>query len=237
MLSTVCSSPKLTSPHTKVLSDKAPSYEFFNSDLKMEPAEAEIAVLSPSDYEKAGTLFHRCTDCVKTILDIATSKVFPNLEHKNSFLDIGAGSGEVTKPLSLYFRNTSIVEPNAESRKHYSSSDYCIFPNFFQDCIFPQKFDFALCSHVLYHIDVKLWPSMIDKFIDSLNPQGKGMFVLAAARGKIHDFFSGFNANYPNSNGIISHLNSIDAKYEVIPVTSHCRTQNFDEAYTIFCAL
>ena len=78
----------------------------------------------------------------------------PNLVNKNSFLDIGAGPGNITRQVSSFFNDTFVIEPNSKFRKFYSNEKYLVSPIPFQDFFPKKRFDFCLASHVLYHFSI-----------------------------------------------------------------------------------
>ncbi len=69
----------------------------------------------------------------------------------------------------------------------------------FQKTDLSRKYDLVLCSHMLYHVEVREWPSFIKKLRGLLNPGGLLMINMMAQRGKHHEFCIQFNRNYRSS--------------------------------------
>ena len=54
------------------------------------------------------------------------------------------------------------------------------FENFIPD---EKGYDFIYCSHMLYHVDLSLWPRFLKKVYDSLTVGGVAVITLCAAKG------------------------------------------------------
>jgi hypothetical protein len=120
----------------------------------------------------------------------------PQREH---FIDIGAGRGNLAKPLSVYFSQTTIIEPN---RRFYhelldwSAERELNFKgvNGTWETAEVHKADCILMSHVLYYIPLKEWLSFIDKAYDGLHPGGSIIIILNKLANGVTDLYKYFLA-------------------------------------------
>lgn len=135
------------------------------------------ALLNTSDYE----LFSE-----KTILSKIT--------HQNSFLDIGPGPGSLTKKIMPYFSETTIIEPNQVYFDDFTGVKKFrgTLDEFTTEC----KYDFILCSHMLYHIPPTEWENTIAKMVSLLNPGGKLAIVMEYPDSDLNSFREEFNPTY-----------------------------------------
>ncbi len=117
------------------------------------------------------------------------------LPRRRSFLDIGAGGGDLTIPVSQSFEETTIVEPN-EKQAHFfrrRCSHFQIYNEYWERVDLAEKrFDFILCSHVLYYIPEGRWGKTIEKMHAHLAPGGRIALVLQSPIGEVAKFFNQF---------------------------------------------
>ena len=127
-----------------------------NSSLEMEDDE---------EYKKQLALFTSCST-EKGIELVKVGEVISSLRHRRRFLDVGAGGGDLTIPISQSFTETTVVEPNAQQAAFFRRRcpDFTIYNHSWED-VDPGSglFDFILCSHVLYYIAEGRWLNMINK--------------------------------------------------------------------------
>ena len=64
-----------------------------------------------AEYKRQLALFVQCST-EKGIELVKVGEVIAGLHHRRCFLDIGAGGGDLTIPISQSFAETTIVEPN-----------------------------------------------------------------------------------------------------------------------------
>jgi SAM-dependent methyltransferase len=159
-------------------------------EARARPPEMEDAEV----YRKQLELFIRCsTD--KRIELVRIGEVIADLRHRRRFLDVGAGSGDLTIPLAQTFRETSIVEPNTAQieflRRRYP--DFKLHNTTWSEAdLGGERFDFILCSHVLYYLDTADWMPSIDKMRAHLEADGRLAIVLQSPIGELADFYNRF---------------------------------------------
>jgi len=145
-------------------------------------------------YQKQLELFIRCsTD--KRIELVKLGEVIADLRHRRRFLDVGAGSGDLTIPLAQAFHETTIVEPNSAQieflRRRYP--EFKLHNTTWSEAeLGGDRFDFILCSHVLYYLDTAEWMPSIDKMRAHLEPDGRLAIVLQSPIGELADFYNRF---------------------------------------------
>lgn len=122
-------------------------------------------------------------------------EVIADLRHRRRFLDVGAGGGDLTIPLAQSFHETTIVEPNTAQveflRRRYPH--FKLHNTTWADVeLGADRYDFILCSHVLYYLDEADWIPAIDKMRAHLEPDGRLVIVLQSPIGELADFYNRF---------------------------------------------
>lgn len=99
----------------------------------------------------------------------------------HSFLDVGAGSGEITAVVAKKAKEVTCVE---------MLEDLCaaikqkiphakVFNGSIDEALFSEStFDFILCSHVLYYIPLNRWNEILTKIFSWAKPKGQVMIIL-----------------------------------------------------------
>ncbi len=160
----------------------------FGSTLKREERKIESG---HQTYKRRFGLFVRSTDQKARQIETVKS-IVATLPQTGHFLDVGAGTGEITEAVSAYFKRTTVVEPNPEYAKQLAGRfpEFQIYENNFDGVnLVGALFDFILCSHVLYYIPEKNWMAMIERMVFHLSEQGKLAIVLQSPEGPLPDLF------------------------------------------------
>ena len=145
-------------------------------------------------FQKQLELFIRSsTD--KRIELVKIGEVIADLHHRRRFLDVGAGGGDLTIPLAQTFHETTVVEPNTPQieflRRRYPQ--FKLHNTTWANAdLGDDRFDFILCSHVLYYLDEEDWMPAIDKMRAHLEPDGRLAIVLQSPIGELADFYNHF---------------------------------------------
>ena len=145
-------------------------------------------------YKEQLELFTRCST-EKSIELVKIGEVIAELTQRHRFLDIGAGGGHLTIPVSQSFGETTLVEPNAEQARYFErrSPHFKIHNNFWSDVdLGSSRYDFILCSHVLYYIEEANWLATIEKMYAHLEENGRIAIVLQSPIGEVANFFNHF---------------------------------------------
>lgn len=146
-------------------------------------------------YRKQLDLFIRSSTDKRLEL-VKIGEIIAGLRHRRRFLDVGAGSGDLTIPLAQTFHETTIVEPNTSQieflRRRYPH--FRLHNATWADAeLGADRFDFILCSHVLYYMDEINWMPAIDKMRAHLEQDGRLVIVLQSPIGELADFYNRFS--------------------------------------------
>jgi SAM-dependent methyltransferase len=173
------------------------------------------------EYKEALGILADSSQHIVLIAQAIKSKIIPKLVNKHSMIDVGAGMGILTQHLETEFQEITVLDINPEVEKDLRSHNYdvkiCDFFKFETD----KKFDFVLCSHVMYHLDETQMKTFIDKLYSLVNPGGYCFIALIGPYGNNHDFHIKFNPDYVNSQQIIRILEKHHVEFERIEAIPH----------------
>jgi len=147
-----------------------------------------------AEYQRQLALFVRCST-EKGIELVKVGEVIAGIRHRRRFLDIGAGGGDLTIPISQSFAETSVVEPNEKQAAFFKRRcpHFTVYNDFWEKVdLGSKRFDFILCSHVLYYIEEGKWLTAIDRMYTHLEDGGCIAIVLQSPIGQVADFFNEF---------------------------------------------
>src|SRR3989344_6208207 len=130
------------------------------------------------------------------ILDKILQIVKPKREW--SFLDVGAGTGEITIPISQLVGKTTIVEESkSQVDKLLKKNSFLdIYNKKFEYVILARQFNLVLMSLVLMHIED--WKKTIEKLLACTKPEGYMFIVHHMESGDLRELLSTF---MPSING------------------------------------
>ncbi len=109
-------------------------------------------------YKQAFEYFLKNTDEKKIFLEVLTDYIKDN--KCNSVLDIGAGNGDLSIPLSNIVQEYLAIEPILEQAEILKQNNIPVIQDFFP-CNIDKRFDLVLCSHST--------PGKPEKFIPFIN--------------------------------------------------------------------
>jgi len=126
----------------------------------------------------------------KLILDKILQIAKPKREW--SFLDVGAGTGEITIPLSQLIGKTTIVEESKQQiEKLLRKNRFLdVYNKKFEYVILARNFNLVLMSLVLMHIED--WKKTIEKLLACTKPEGYMFIVHHRESGDLRDLLSTF---------------------------------------------
>ena len=151
------------------------------------------ALEEDAEYQRQLALFVR-SSIEKGIELVKIGEILSGLK-RGRFLDVGAGGGDLTIPVSQSFAHTTVVEPNprqAEFFQRRCPHFEVINSGFAEARLGEARFDFILCSHVLYYVEAGSWTSTIERMHDHLAPGGGLAIVLQSPIGEVARFFNRF---------------------------------------------
>lgn len=147
-----------------------------------------------AEYRRQLDLFTR-SSTEKQIELVKLGEVLAGITNRDAFLDIGAGGGYLTIPLSQSFEKTVIVEPNGKQGDFLRRRcpEFTVHHDTWGNIdLGGTFFDFILCSHVLYYIDSDAWLPALEKMYGRLAPGGRIAVVLQSPIGEVAAFFNQF---------------------------------------------
>jgi len=161
---------------------------------KERPPDPDVEMREEKEYRRQ--LHHFVTSSTEKGIElIKIGEILSGLRHRRTFLDIGAGGGDLTIPLSGSFRKTTVVEPNARQVAFLRTQRpefECIHESWEKVALADRRFDFILCSHVLYYISPGKWLPTVAKMHAHLEPGGRLVLVIQSPIGQVAEFFNAF---------------------------------------------
>jgi hypothetical protein len=125
--------------------------------------------------------------------------VVKQLPQRVHFVDVGAGRGNLSKPLSRHFGESTIIEPNKlyfqevldwGKQENVSLSGYN--ETWLNVDMGEKKVDFFLMSHVLYYVPKEYWLYFINKAYEMLNADGRIVIILNSLTNDVTRLYKAF---------------------------------------------
>lgn len=190
-----------------------------------------------AEYKRQLRLF-AMSSTEKGIELLKIGEIIAGLKKRGKFLDIGAGGGDIAIPVSQSFDETTIVEPNEKQASMLKRR--CPHFRIYNDCwenidLGSGRYDFILCSHVLYYIEEDKWLATIEKMYNHLEDDGCIAVVLQSPMGEVARFFNQFTRYDVNILELWQQLikrygeNTIGVRYFINEIW----TENLDDMVTI----
>ena len=143
--------------------------------------------MSDSEFRDVINLLVSTTDEYSHLLPLLEKSVPPKLSRTAALLDVGAGPGLFTSPLSTRFGHIGIVEPDPvyclEAVQKVLSTGKLVtaYNGVWEAAQFgEQQFDLIICTHVLYFVAPENWDDFIQKMMSHIVPGGRMAIVLVA---------------------------------------------------------
>ena len=158
------------------------------------PQDRSVDMEEDAEYQRQLALFAQ-SSTEKGIELVKIGEIMAGLRHRRFFLDIGAGCGDLTIPVSQSFEETTVVEPNEKQARFLQQRcpHFMIYDDFWEKVdLGSKRYDFILCSHVLYYIKEGNWLNVIKKMYAHLEDDGRIAIVLQSPIGEVAKFFNQF---------------------------------------------
>jgi 2-polyprenyl-3-methyl-5-hydroxy-6-metoxy-1,4-benzoquinol methylase len=123
------------------------------------PLDKSVEMEEDTEYQRQLALFVRCST-EKGIELLKIGEINAELSHRRYFLDIGTGGGDLTIPISQSFNETTVVEPTGKQANFLKRRFpyFKVYNDFWEKVdLGSKRYDFILCSHVLYYIEEGHW--------------------------------------------------------------------------------
>jgi len=169
----------------------------------------------------------------KRLVELVTT-----LDTHETFIDSGAGNGQVTSWLIGNFERTIAIEPNPSLRKELKKT--CPAAEIIKEPItkaeLTRRANFVLCSHVFYYIDRNQWMNNLETLVSWLSSDGMLVLILQNEETdcmNMIEYFHGerFQLRYLADQFRKKHQKQYEVQVETVP--SHVVTSDFKSAYTI----
>jgi trans-aconitate methyltransferase len=184
--------------------------------------------MSGSEFRSVFDLLVSTTDEYSHLLPLFEEAVIPRLAKTEALLDVGAGPGLITSPLSPHFDHIGIVEPDlvycSEAVKKVLGSGklVTVLNGTWEVAKFgEQQYDLIICAHVLYFVPPETWGDFIQKMVKQIAPGGRLAIVLVAKGDDASELIRhtlGIEepGSHPFSAAAIEHLQAQNCAFEVL---------------------
>ncbi|GAA1400727.1 hypothetical protein GCM10009639_42150 [Kitasatospora putterlickiae] len=197
--------------------------------------------VSGADYRRAFELFLAGTD-EKPLTHARLGEVVAGLEHRRTFLDVGAGEGRTTAYLARYFERTVAVEPSASMREklRLACPGALVLSEPVDAAEPPGPADLVHLSHVLYYVPPADWPATVRRVLDWVAPGGTLLVVLQNPESPCMRMAAHFTGVRYDLRPLAGQLAAQDAEragprytYAIEALDLHYRTDRLDEAVDV----
>lgn len=151
-------------------------------------------------YKEQFDLLSYSTNEYEQSVSFIQESILPHLPSRQHFLDIGAGSGNLTKPLAPAFQQSSFVEPNQmyyEELLQWGNSNGQALAGYHGDWLdydFQGQADLVVMSHVLYFVPQAKRSAFIKKAYASVKDGGYLIITVISATSGISHLYRGLLA-------------------------------------------
>lgn len=193
-----------------------------------------MEVINDEIYKKWHETYVNCTT-EKEKVENALSGVISKLNSRKTFLDIGAGDGDLTFRLAKHFDNITVIEPNKKVKKIFEDKGIEFIESYFENTDLDNRtFDFILCSHVFWLVARTKQIDFIKKMHKHLSKKGKLAIIMVSPLGQSHEFYKSFFFGYnTTTHEILKDLHVMGLSAEVIPISFDFRSRSFDDFFNI----
>ena len=191
-------------------------------------------ILPDNEYQLAYDIMSKTSIHEKQVFEIFRKNIASIMSLKRTFLDIGSGAGKITKQISPYFEKTTVIEPNENYYSTYDLAQWELINSDFLNTSFTSKFDFILCSHVMYNMTDEYIEKLILKINQLMNVDGICLIAIEAPSGDSYKMLSHFNEKYRASDAIKDLLNKNSFVFDKITEPNLFYSKSFTE-FQILC--
>ncbi len=189
--------------------------------------------LSPQDYATAFRILGATARHPENIARLVEERILPGLRKQPSLLDVGAGSGLVSKRLAPHFGSLTLLEPNGHQIAGFQHEKARVVVDSLERYHSAEQYDFVVCCHVMYHVPLESWGGFIDRLMSFVRPGGHCLMVMTARRGPTYELCRDFKEMEASSEEVVSTVRQLRLPHEVIATMAGFSTQTFEEMYTL----
>jgi len=184
--------------------------------------------MNDNEFRNAFGSLVRATDEYTKLIPVMREEVVPTLSKTDALLDVGAGPGLITEPLSAYFGEVTIIEPDllyclqAAEKILDRGKLVTAFNGSWEDAPLGKRtFDLVVCSHVLYFVEPANWNRFINKMVSHLRPGGQLAVILVAREDSSNALIRQSLdiqevGSYPFSAAVVEHFESHGYDFDVL---------------------
>jgi len=191
------------------------------------------SVLSEREYNQVYRILSEHQENNQSIISSIQRTILPILPHKNNFLDIGPGTGMITTAIQDQFQFKTVIEPAREFSQYFVELGFDTQNTTFQHAVLTRQYDYILCAHVLYNVELHEWPAFLDKMLAAKTSSGRCTIVMSAGHGKHHEMCFSINTSHKSSAPVIEYLREKNIRHVVEPVVSTYRTTSFADMHAL----
>jgi hypothetical protein len=185
--------------------------------------------MSDAEFRDVFNLLVSTTDEYSHLLPLFEKSVLPRLSKTAGLLDVGAGPGLITLPLSTHFDHVGIVEPDpvycmeAVNKVLGSGKLVTAFNGTWEAAQFGNhQYDLIICAHVFYFVAPERWDDFIQKMVPHIASGGRMAIVLVtngddASELIRHSLGIEEVGAYPFSAAVIENVRAHNYAFEVLP--------------------
>lgn len=193
-----------------------------------------MEIINDDVYKKWHETYIRCTTEKEKVESVLT-KTISKLSKHETFLDIGAGDGDLTFRVGRVFKHITAIEPNKQVKSVFEKRNVEFIEGYFEGIKLGERtFDFILCSHVFWLVRRENQADFIKKMHAHLSKNGKLAIIMVSPLGQSHDFYNRFFFGYnTTTHDILKDLHIMGLSTEVLPISFDFRTKSFDDFFNI----
>jgi|GEM_PF-3330820 len=152
------------------------------------------------EFKRRYTIFTKLSDHKQKALE----RILANVKEckTKSLLDVGAGDGALSIPLSTKFGKVVAIDKNPVLTEALRRNGISAITSRWEDVQLEKSFDVVLASHFLYYIEPRLRKRAVQKMYESLSPGGKLILIVNKEDDDFHGLLFKVAAGLPKPNAI-----------------------------------
>jgi len=201
------------------------------------PEKMQVYDSQSEAYHRAFQVFLEHTD-QKTNARTRLDRLVQDLPARRTFVDAGAGNGQVTAWFVERFERTIAIEPSPSlsADLRHTCPDAEVIQTRILEAEPAVAADLVLCSHVLYYIDQSEWPAHAARMASWLSPEGALIIVLQNHETDCMRMLEAFHGRRFDLSALANefaqkHASRYRVERELVP--AHIVTADGASAYTI----
>lgn len=188
--------------------------------------------ISQNDYKKAIEVLDKTSKHRENIISIFQNHI-DELKSKKCYLDVGIGDCVITNFVAKEFETAYVIEPIWDFCNNFKHPNSKIIHQSIHQFKTAEKFDFIMCSHMLYGMTLDEIEMVIIKLMGVLKKDGILFVALIAPRNSSHQIHLDFNKAYINSHHIRNIFEKLCIEYEKEEMFNSFESRNLDDMLSL----